>query len=59
MYLCRELTDHSLPTIARSFNGRDHTTVMHACKRVAAHIAESPPAYRDIEVLTSHLLTSQ
>jgi chromosomal replication initiator protein len=58
MYLCRELTDHSLPTIARSFNGRDHTTVMHACKRVAAHIAESPPAYRDIEVLTSHLLTS-
>jgi chromosomal replication initiator protein len=55
MYLCRELTTHSLPTIARAFDGRDHTTVLHACKRVAAHIAVSPPAYTDIEALTAAL----
>jgi chromosomal replication initiator protein len=55
MYLCKELTDHSLPTIARAFAGRDHTTVLYACKRVAAHIAVSPPACRDIEVLTASL----
>ncbi len=55
MYLCKELTDHSLPTIARAFAGRDHTTVLYACKRVAAHIAVSPPAYSDIEVLTASL----
>jgi chromosomal replication initiator protein len=55
MYLCKELTDHSLPTIARAFAGRDHTTVLYACKRVAVHIAVSPPAYTDIELLTAAL----
>ena len=55
MYLCKELTEHSLPTIARAFGGRDHTTVLYACKRVAAHIAASPPAYADIEALTATL----
>jgi chromosomal replication initiation ATPase DnaA len=44
-----------LPTIARAFDGRDHTTVLYACKRVAAHIAVSPPAYHDIEALTATL----
>lgn len=34
MYLCRELTDASLPRIGEEFGGRDHTTVMHACDRV-------------------------
>jgi chromosomal replication initiator protein len=53
MYLCKELTEHSLPAIARAFAGRDHTTVLYACKRVAVHIAASPPAYNDIEVLTA------
>ena len=57
MYLCKELTEHSLPTIARAFGGRDHTTVLYACKRVAAHIAVSPPAYTDIEALTAALST--
>lgn len=55
MYLCKELTTHSLPTIARAFDGRDHTTVLYACKRVGAHIAVSPPAYHDIEALTATL----
>ena len=34
MYLARELTNMSLPDIGRNFGGRDHTTVMHACKKV-------------------------
>ena len=34
MYLCRELTEASLPKIGESFGGRDHTTVLHACDRV-------------------------
>jgi chromosomal replication initiator protein len=57
MYLCKELTSHSLPTIARAFDGRDHTTVLYASRRVAAHITMSPAAYTDIEALTAALST--
>jgi len=39
MYLMRQLTDWSLPAIGRAFGGRDHTTVLHACKCIAAKIA--------------------
>jgi chromosomal replication initiator protein len=35
MYLAKELTNHSLPEIGEAFGGRDHTTVLHACKRIA------------------------
>jgi chromosomal replication initiator protein len=34
MYLCRELTDSSLPAIGQFFGGRDHTTVLHACDKI-------------------------
>jgi len=34
MYLSREMTPYSLPAIGKHFGGRDHTTVMHACRRV-------------------------
>ena len=34
MTLAKELTQHSLPEIGDAFGGRDHTTVMHACKRI-------------------------
>jgi len=40
MYLCRELTDASLPEIGRYFGGRDHTTVLHACAKIA-HMEET------------------
>jgi len=42
MYLARELTDASLPRIGEEFGGRDHTTVMHACDRVRAALAQDP-----------------
>ncbi|MEK6619156.1 MAG: chromosomal replication initiator protein DnaA, partial [Nitrospirota bacterium] len=35
MYLCRELTDASFPEIGRHFGGKDHTTIIHACKKIA------------------------
>ena len=35
MYLCRTLTSHSFPQIGKSFGGKDHTTVLHACNKVA------------------------
>ena len=34
MALCKELTNHSLPEIGDAFGGRDHTTVLHACRKV-------------------------
>jgi len=45
MYLARELTDESLPSIGREFGGRDHTTVLHALRRAEQRIADDP-AYR-------------
>jgi chromosomal replication initiator protein len=53
MYLARELTDHSLPHIAREFGGRDHTTIMHACKRVADEVVHSATALGDVEAVTA------
>lgn len=35
MHLCRELTDASFPEIGRQFGGKDHTTIIHACKQIA------------------------
>jgi len=34
MALCKELTNHSLPEIGDAFGGRDHTTVLHACRQI-------------------------
>ena len=46
MYLSRELTDQTLPTIGRHFGGRNHATVLHACKRTSERM-ESEPEARD------------
>jgi chromosomal replication initiator protein len=45
MYLCRELTDLSLPAIARQFGGRDHTTVLHAYRKVKKEIHTNRETY--------------
>ncbi|HEY1238801.1 MAG TPA: chromosomal replication initiator protein DnaA [Solirubrobacterales bacterium] len=55
MYLTRELTDLSLPAIARAFNRRDHTTVLHAIKRVQRSALEDASLSRTLEELTSEL----
>jgi chromosomal replication initiator protein len=54
MYLARELTDATLPAIGRAF-GRNHTTVMHACKRTADRIATDREAYEAVHRLTREL----
>jgi len=36
MAIAKEVTSHSLPSIGDAFGGRDHTTVLHACKKIAA-----------------------
>jgi chromosomal replication initiator protein len=55
MYLARELTDQTLPAIGRAFGNRNHTTVMHACKRTAERIATDRDAYDTVRRLTEKL----
>jgi chromosomal replication initiator protein len=55
MYLTRELTDLSLPAIAQAFNRRDHTTVLHAIRRVERTALEDASVSRTLEELTSQL----
>jgi chromosomal replication initiator protein len=55
MYLAREQTGEMLPAIGRRFGGRNHTTVMHACKRTAERIARDPEAYEAVRRLTDRL----
>jgi chromosomal replication initiator protein len=51
MYLAKKLTDKSLPEIGKKFGGRDHTTVMHAVRKVDDLIAEDPSFAEDVELL--------
>ena len=55
MYLCRELTDSSLPAIGRAFGGRDHTTVLYAVQKVTKQMAEGGDLYQAVQTLTSSL----
>jgi chromosomal replication initiator protein len=55
MYLARELTDQTLPAIGRQFGNRNHTTVLHACKRTAERIATDRDAYDTVRRLTELL----
>ena len=52
MYLSRTLTDHSLPEIGDYFGGRDHSTVIHACRTVAKRITDDPDLREAVEILT-------
>lgn len=58
MYLCRELTDLSLPKIGHAFGGRDHTTVMHATQKISGLMQERPAIYEQLQELTSRIKTS-
>jgi len=55
MYLAKQLTPRSLPEIGRRFGGRDHTTVMHAVKKVDELLAEDDGLARDVESLRRRL----
>jgi chromosomal replication initiator protein len=55
MYLCRELTDLSLPAIGQSFGGRDHTTVMHAERKIRQLMAERRGLYNQVADLTTRI----
>ncbi len=57
MYLCRELTDLSLPKIGQMFGGRDHTTVMHANRKIRGQMAERRATYNQVAELTQRIKT--
>jgi len=55
MYLCRELTDLSLPKIGQQFGGRDHTTVMHAERKIRSLMAERRSIFNQVTELTNRI----
>ncbi|GAA1640512.1 chromosomal replication initiator protein DnaA [Georgenia ruanii] len=55
MYLCRELTDLSLPKIGQLFGGRDHTTVMHANRKIREQMAEKRSTFNQVTELTNRI----
>ncbi|WP_096086656.1 chromosomal replication initiator protein DnaA [Agaribacterium haliotis] len=57
MYLAKELTNHSLPEIGETFGGRDHTTVLHACRKVKELIDSDADIHEDVKNLLRTLTT--
>lgn len=55
MYLCRELTELSLPKIGQQFGGRDHTTVMNADRRIRKDLAERRTTFHQVTELTTRI----
>ena len=51
MYLCREITQQSYPEIARHFGGKDHTTIMHACRQIEKAKENNPGLQGTLEEL--------
>lgn len=58
MYLCRELTDLSLPKIGQEFGGKDHTTVMYADRKIRELMSEKRTIYNQITELTNTIKRS-
>jgi chromosomal replication initiator protein len=57
MYLAKDLTNHSLPEIGESFGGRDHTTVLHACRKIKELLEEDVDIAEDVKNLLRTLTT--
>ncbi len=55
MYLCRELTDLSLPKIGERFGGRDHSTVIHATTKIRHQLQERQSCYEQVQELTARI----
>ena len=55
MYLARELTDASLPKIGKAFGGKDHTTVLHACDKIAEAILNDDKLQEEVATLKKRL----
>src|SRR5690625_3707550 len=57
MALAKELTNHSLPEIGEAFGGRDHTTVLHACRKIKQMQEDDPDIREDMKNLLRSLTT--
>ncbi|MDR1237885.1 MAG: chromosomal replication initiator protein DnaA [Propionibacteriaceae bacterium] len=55
MYLCRELTDLSLPKIGELFGGKDHTTVLHAVRKISSLLPEQRSVYNQVTEITNRI----
>ena len=58
MYLCRELTDLSLPKIGKEFGGRDHTTVIHAVDKIKTLMQSDEQVFDEVTILTQRVRTN-
>ncbi len=56
MYLCRELTDASFPEIGRQFGGKDHTTIIHACRQISKAKEADSTLHTTLEGLKEQIL---
>lgn len=58
MYLCRKLTEKSLPEIGKSFGGKDHTTVIHSCKHIESKIKADLDFSRTLRKISEDILST-
>jgi len=55
MYLCRELTNESLPTISNAFGGRHHSTTIHSVEKIKKQMEEKREIYDAVQILTNRI----
>ncbi len=55
MYLCRTLTEMSYPDIGKAFNGKDHTTVMHACEQISKQVEINPDLQKNMDEIKRNI----
>jgi chromosomal replication initiator protein len=54
-YLCRKLTDFSFPDIAQKFGGKDHTSIIYACRKVESSMQKDPNMSNVVAYLTKQV----